>query len=124
MTKVYQKNLVAYNDPAVKNLDVKGPQVSHANENSDPIDIALNKYVDHPSIFKIEEYFNKSTQCKFLEVTPNNIKKSLDSWKKSASKNITPRSFSKEQDICPSLWDIWVEKIVQKGTFPKKHISF
>ena len=36
---------------AVKDLDVKGPQVSHVNEDSDPTDIALNKYVSHPSIF-------------------------------------------------------------------------
>ena len=57
----------------MKNLYVKGPQVSHVNENSDPIDIALNKYVDHPSIFKIKEYFNKPTECNFLEVTPDNI---------------------------------------------------
>ena len=80
--------------------------------------------MDHPSIFKIEEYFNKSTKCNFLEVTRNNNKKILDSWKKSASKVITPKSLSKGQDICPSLWDIWVEKIVQKGTFPKKHTCF
>ena len=30
-------------DTKVKNLDVKGPQVSHVNEDSDPIVIALNK---------------------------------------------------------------------------------
>ena len=56
----------------MKNLCVKGPQVSHVNENSDPIDINLNKYVDHSSIFKIKEYFNKSN---LSEVTPNYIKK-------------------------------------------------
>ena len=56
----------------MKNLDVKGPQVSHVNQNSDSIDIALNKYVDHSSIFKIKEYFNKSN---LSEVTPNYIKK-------------------------------------------------
>ena len=42
----------------MKNLDVKGPQVSHVNEDSDRIDIALNKYVNHLSTFKIKEYFN------------------------------------------------------------------
>ena len=41
----------------VKNLDIKGPQVSHVNEDSDPIDIAFKKYVDHPSILKVKEYF-------------------------------------------------------------------
>ena len=68
----------------MKNLYVKGLQVSHVNVNSDPIDINLNKYVDHPSILKVKEYFNKSTESIFLE-TPNDIEKeikSLDSSKK------------------------------------------
>ena len=56
----------------MKNLYVKGHQVSLVNENSDPININLNKYVDHSSIFKIKEYFNKSN---LSEVTPNYIKK-------------------------------------------------
>ena len=83
---VDQDNLILYDkslskefsnffDTAVKNLYVKGHQVSLVNENSDPIDINLNKYVDHPSIFKIKEYFNKYTESNFLEITPNNIKK-------------------------------------------------
>ena len=59
----------------MKNLYIKGPQVSHVNKNSDPINIALNKYVDHPSVFKIKEYFNKLTECNFSEVTPKVIKK-------------------------------------------------
>ena len=61
----------------MKNLYVKGHQVSLVNENSDPIDINLNKYVDHPSTFKIKEYFNKYTESNFLEITPNNIKKQI-----------------------------------------------
>ena len=61
----------------MKNLYVKGHQVSLVNENSDPIDNNLNKYVDHPSIFKIKEYFNKYTESNVLEITPNNIKKQI-----------------------------------------------
>ena len=85
---------------AVKNLYFKGHQVSHVNENPDPIDINLNKYVNHPSIFKIKEYFNKSTESYFSEITPNDIKKeikNLDSPKK------TPKYPNKGQDICLSL---------------------
>ena len=59
-----------------------------------------------------------------MEVIPNDINKeikSLDSSKKGAFKNITPKSFNKGQDICcrPSLCNIWAEEIVRKGTFPK-----
>ena len=83
--KSLSKEFSNFFDTVVKNLCVKGPQVSHVNENSDPIDINLNKYVDHSSIFKIKEYFNKYTESDFLEITPNNIKKqikNLDSPKK------------------------------------------
>ena len=73
----------------MKKLDVKGPQVSHVNEDSDPIDIALNEYVGYPSTFKIKEYFNELTECNFSEVIPNDIS------------------------------DIWAKEIVRKGTFPK-----
>ena len=63
----------------MKNLDIKGPQVSNFNENSETIGIALNKYVDLPSIFKIKEYFNKPSECNFPEVAPNNSKKEIKS---------------------------------------------
>ena len=59
----------------MKNLDVKGPHVSHVNEDSDPINIALNKYVNHPSILKTMEYFNEHTVFNFLDLVPNDIEK-------------------------------------------------
>ena len=100
----------------MKNLDFKGPQVSHVNEDSDPIDIALNKYVDHLSTFKIKEYFNEPTECNFSKVIPNDIKKEtkiLYSSEEGTFKNFTPKSFKEAQDICsPLLCDTWTEKIV------------
>ena len=81
----------------MKNLDVKGRQVSHVNENSDPTDMALNKYIDHSSTFKIKKYFNKSTESNFSEVTPNDIKKEikiLDSSKKKVYLNISLQNLS------------------------------
>ena len=71
----------------MKNLDAEGPQVSHVNKDSDPIGIALNKYLGHPSIFKRKEDFNEPTEWNFLEVIPNDIKikiKNLDSSKEGA----------------------------------------
>lgn len=59
----------------VENLDIKGPKVSLVHEYSDPIDVALNKYVNHPSILKIKEYFKESTEFNFLEKIPNDIEK-------------------------------------------------
>ena len=61
----------------MKYLDIKGPQVSHVNEDSDPIDITLSEYVDHSSTLKIKEYFNKPIELKFLEVLQNDNKKEI-----------------------------------------------
>ena len=89
MTKVYQKNLLTslirqrkiYMSKDIRYLTI---------QNSDAIDITLNKYVDRPTIFNIKEYFNKSTESNFSEITPNDIKKeikSLDSPKKDSKKS-------------------------------------
>ena len=82
--------------------------------------IALNKFVYHPSIFKIKEYFNKPIECNFSEVTPNNIKneiKSLDSSKKVTFKNITPKSLNKGQDICVIM------RYMSRKNCAKRHFS-
>ena len=83
--KSLSKEFSNFFDMTVKNLYLKGHQVSHVNENSDLTDINLNKYVHHTSIFKIKEYFTKSTESKFSGITPIDINKeikNLDSPKK------------------------------------------
>ena len=59
----------------VENLDIKGPQVSLVNECSDPIDVVLNRYVNHPSILKIKKYFNEPIEFDISEVIPNDAEK-------------------------------------------------
>ena len=49
----------------MKSFDIKGPQISYVNEDSDPIDFVLINHVDHPSILKIKEYFNETTEFNF-----------------------------------------------------------
>ena len=121
--KSFSKEFGNFFDTEVKNLDIKGPQVSHVNEDSNPINISLNKYVNHPSILKMKQYFNKPTEFIFSEVIPNDIEKeikNLNSSKKCTFKNITPKSLREAPDVCnPLLCDIWAEEIVRKGTFPK-----
>ena len=57
VTKVYQEFSNFFNT-IVKNFDIKGPQISHVNEDSDdPIDFALNKscrssqYIENQGVF-------------------------------------------------------------------------
>ena len=90
----------------MKNLDIKGSQVSHVNEDSVPVDTALNKYVDHLSILKIKEYINEPTEVYSAEGMPNenvNRIKNLDSSKKGTFKNITPKSLKEAPDLCSLL---------------------
>ena len=87
-------------DLAVKNVDIKGPQMSDVNE--DPIDIALNKYVDHLSKLKITEYFTEPTVFNLSEVIPDGIneeKNDLDTSKKGTCKNITRKSLKAAADV-------------------------
>ena len=79
--KSLSKKFSNFFDTAVKNLYVKGHQVSHVNENSDLTDINLNKYVHHTSIFKIKEYFNISTEPNFSGITPTDINKETKNCK-------------------------------------------
>ena len=115
------KKFSSFFDTAVKNVDVKGPQVSPVDENSGPIDIALNKYVDHSSIFKITEYFNKSTESNFLEITPNDIKKeikSLDSSEKRVHLKILLQNISIKCKIYVRHYKIYrPRKLYKKGLF-------
>ena len=53
-----RKTFSSFFDAAVKNLDIKGPQVYHINKDSGHIHIVLKKYIDHPSILKVMEYCN------------------------------------------------------------------
>ena len=56
----------------------------------------LNKYVDYPSILKIREYFNETTEFNFSEIIPNDIEKEikkLESSKKGTFKSVQIRSF-------------------------------
>ena len=81
--------------------------MSHVKEDSDPSDIALNKYVDHPSILKIKEYFNQPNEFDFLEVIPNDIEKEIKNLDSLDFKKITPKSLKEVSDICsPILCDI------------------
>ena len=55
--KSLSKEFSNFFDTAVKNFDIKGPQISHVKEDSDPIDFALNKscrssqYIENKGVF-------------------------------------------------------------------------
>ena len=73
--KSLSKEFSNFFDKVMENIGIITPLVCFVNENSDHIDIALNKYAYHPSILKIKEYFKESTEFNFLEEIPNDIEK-------------------------------------------------
>ena len=73
--KTLSKAFSNFFDKVVENIGIITPQVCFVNEDSDHIDIAVNKYAYHPSILKIKEYFKESTEFNFLEEIPNDIEK-------------------------------------------------
>ena len=93
--KNLSKELSNFFNTTVKKIDIKGRQMSSLNEDSDSIDIALNKHVDYPCVSK---------------VILNNIEKeitNLDSSRKGTFKNITPKPLKETADVCsPLLCDI------------------
>ena len=63
--KNLSKEFSNFFDKAVKNSGIKTPQVCSINEDSYLIDIAFNKYADHPIILKIKKFFNETAEFYF-----------------------------------------------------------
>ena len=51
--------------------------MSSINTETDPIDNALNKYVNHPSVLKIKEYFRELDEFNFSPVTLEEMEKEI-----------------------------------------------
>ena len=78
--------------------------------------MVLKKYVNHPSIFKIKEYFNKHTEFNISDLIPSDVEKDIkneDSSKKCTFKNITPKFLKEALDVCSQfLCNIRADEIV------------
>ena len=76
--------------------------------------MAVNKHLNHPSILKIKEYFNKHTEFNFSDLITNDIEKEIKNVDSSSTfKNITPKYLKEALDICSLfLCDIRADYIV------------
>ena len=102
--KSLSKKFSNFFDTALKNFDIKGRQIFHFNEDSDPIDFVLNKLCRSSWYTEIKEQFNEPIGFNILEVIPNHIekeiKKNFYGPKTGRFKNIT---LKEAPDICSSL---------------------
>ena len=87
------------------------------------IDIAVEKFRNHPSIFAIKENVPNS-EFHFKNITLDDIRKEiskLDSAKNGTFKNIPTKHLKGASEICNEyLLQIWNEEIIKNGTFPEK----
>ena len=88
---------------------------------SDPIDIAIKKFENHPSIITIKENIS-SVDFNFLETNLEEISKeikNLNPKKKGTFNDIPSNLLQETSKICaPFLVNIWNDEIINKKIFP------
>ena len=104
---------------AVDKLEVKEfKNISNIDGLSDPVEIAIKKYENHPSIVAVAEKFNFTVRFEFEEVNLKDIEKeilNLNTKKAVASNSIAAKVLKETSDICsPVVQQIWNDKIFKK----------
>ena len=102
---------------AVDKLDIKEfKSISNIDGLSDPVEIAIKKYENRPSIVVITEKFNFTVRFEFEEVNLKHIEKeilNLDTRKAVASSSIPAKVLKEASNICsPVLQQIWSDEIL------------
>jgi len=91
---------------------------------NDPIDIAISKYKNHPSIISINENVSFESRFNFTEVTEDDIQReilNLNSKKPGTFGNIPTKMLKDSSEICNVvLKNIWNSEILGKLYFPSK----
>ena len=89
---------------AVDKLDIKEfKNISNIDELSDPVEIAIKKYENHPSIIAITEKVDFTARFEFEEVNLKDIEKeilNLNTKKIVASNSIPAKALKETSNIC------------------------
>ena len=108
----------------MQSLGIKENQHILANESTDPVDIAINKFEQHHSILAIKENVSFEDMFTFSSVTIEEILSeiySLDSKKPEINKfkNIPTKHLKETGGSCSEyLLNVWNNEIVQKHCLP------
>ena len=112
---------------AVDNLGIKEYQCDHNIETdsvtNDPIDNAILKYKNHPSIKLINENVSFESRFSFTEVNEDDIQQeilNLNPQKPGTFGNIPTRILKRSSEVCYVLKNIWNYEILGELTFPSK----
>ena len=109
---------------AVSKLDIKEfKNILNIDGLYDPVEIAIKKYENYPSIIAITEKFNLTMRFEFEEVNLEDIEKeilNLNTKEAVLSNNIPAKVLKETFDICnPVLQQIWNNEILKKCQFPE-----
>ena len=112
----------------VDNLGIQENQSDHNIDinsiSNDPIDYAVAKYKNHPSIIMINENVSFESRFSFTTVNEENIQREildLNSKKPGTFGNIPTKMLKSSSDICNvALQNIWNFEILGKLYFPNK----
>ena len=115
-------------EQAVDNLGIQEYQSDHNIDinsiSDDPIDYAIAKYKNYPSIIMISENVSFESRFNFTTVNEENIQREnldLNSKKPGTFGNIPTKMLKSSSDICNvALQNIWNSEILGKFYFPNK----
>ena len=108
----------------MNSLNINGydNQIADTSHLKNPVDIAIKKFEQHPSILTIKNKGIPISSFSFTEVTLDNIQKeitNLDDKKSGTYENIPAKILKKVSDVCiPVLLKIWNGEIINENIFP------
>ena len=108
-----------YFDTAVSNLEINenNDLLSNVSHLTVPVDIAIAKYENHPSILSIKQPVNATTTFDEIMIEINKLNKR----KNGTFGNIPPKLLQQTSYICNEpLMRIWNEELIKNHTFPQE----
>ena len=88
---------------------------------TDPIDEAVHKFSNHPSILKIKNHYQNAGSFHFQKVTPDALDKEvrdLNPKKATTHKNVPPKILKSNSDICVETLTQIFNDCIENSSFP------
>ena len=88
---------------------------------TDPVQKAIKKFSNHPSILKIKGHYQNAAPFFFQKVAPDTVEKevrSLNPKKATTHKNIPPKILKSNSDVCVEPLTQIFNDCIEKSTFP------
>ena len=111
---------------AVASLKIDGNRLllENTGDLSNPIEIAIKKFENHPSILNIKDNISLSSSFTFTQVTLSDIEKEIKNLhpkEASTFQNIPIKHLKETSNICSeSLVNIWNNEVISKKLFPSE----